>query len=131
MSNIGQKLGGIFGAVGSGISMIPGIGTAIGAGLSAVGGLAGMAGDIRARKEMQEEEEQLTEASTPAEPLQNNSRPGQKQIDPVNPQMRQPSQPNVFNPQRQVTGLGGYQGQLDQAIANLITGGDRNPLGGP
>jgi hypothetical protein len=130
MSNFGQKLGGIFGAVGSGISMIPGIGTAIGAGLSAVGGLAGMAGDIRARKEMQEEELQR-QASTQAAPPQDNSRPTQKQLDPAASEMRQPPQSNVFNPQQQVTGLGGYQGQLDLAIANLITGGDRNPLGGP
>jgi hypothetical protein len=129
MSNFGQKLGGIFGAIGSGISVIPGIGTAIGAGLSAVGGLAGMAGDIKAQKQMQEEEPQKT--GTPAPPLQDNSRPGQRQIDPVNTQMPQAPRSNVFNPQQQATGLGGYQGQLDQAIANLITGGDRNPLGGP
>jgi hypothetical protein len=45
--------------------------------------------------------------------------------------MQQTPQPNVFNPQQQATGLGGYQGQLDLAIANVITGGDRNPLGGP
>ena len=67
MSNIGQKLGGIFGAVGQGLSFIPGIGTAIGAGLSAVGGLAGMAGDIKERKALGEEEQQQ-QASTPAEP---------------------------------------------------------------
>ena len=129
MSNFGQKLGGIFGAVGSGVSFIPGIGTAIGAGLSAVGGLASMAGDIKEQR--QGEEEEPGSVSSAAEPLQDNSRPGQAQIDPANPQMQQPSQPNTFNPQQQATGLGGYQGNLDQAIANLITGADRNPLGGP
>ena len=51
MSNFGQKLGGIFGAVGSGLSFLGPLGTAIGTGLSAVGGLAGMAGDIRAQKQ--------------------------------------------------------------------------------
>jgi hypothetical protein len=113
--------------------MIPGIGTAIGMGLSAVGGLASMAGDMKEKKDMQAEmqEQQPTQGGAAAAPLQDNSRPGQKQLEAANPQTPLPPQSNVYNPQQQATGLGGYQGQLDLAIANLITGGDRNPLGGP
>jgi len=113
----GAKLGKVFGAIGSGLSFVPGPWSALGVALTAAGGLAGKAG------EKQEEEEQ-TQTSQPQQP-QDQSRPEQQQIEPKdNAQPAVASAGNIFQPQSATQG--GYQMQMDQAIANYILRGDLN-----
>jgi hypothetical protein len=121
----GSKLGKIFGAIGSGLSFIPGPWSALGAVVGAAGSIAGSVG---AKKEAQEQEQQETaQPSQPVAPT-DASRPSQQQL-----QTTQPVQPGLVSSKifGQPQGLqGNYQSQMQSSIANLILKGDLNDLGG-
>jgi hypothetical protein len=122
----GSKLGKIFGAIGSGLSFVPGPWSALGAVLGAAGSVAGAVG---AKKEAQAQEPELA-PSTQATPAPDASRPRQGQLSTDQPQ-QQPGlvSSKVFNP-RQGLLQDDYQSQMQSAIANLILKGDLNDLGG-
>ena len=61
---IGQKLGKVFGAVGSGLSFIPGPWSAVGVALSAAGSTATAVGEAKDRREAEREREQETNEVT-------------------------------------------------------------------
>lgn len=122
----GTKLGKIFGAIGSGLSFVPGPWSALGAVLGAAGSVAGAVG---AKKEAQVQEPEPAPSSQ-ATPTADASRPRQEQL-PATQQQPQPGpvSAKVFN---QPQGLqSDYQSQMQSAIANLILKGDLNDLGGP
>jgi hypothetical protein len=123
----GSKLGKIFGAIGSGLSFIPGPWSALGAVLGAAGSVAGAVG---AKKEAQAQEPEPA-VSTQATPTTDASRPSYGQLSTDQPQ-QQPGlvSSKVFNP-RQGLLQGDYQSQMQSSIANLILKGDLNDLGGP
>lgn len=115
----GEKLGKVFGAIGSGLSFVPGPWSAIGVALTAAGGLAGSVAEKRKK-----EEEEQKQTSEPQQP-QDQSRPEQQQIESqANAQPAVASAGNIFQPQSATQG--GYQMQMDQAIANYILRGDLN-----
>jgi hypothetical protein len=122
----GSKLGKIFGAIGSGLSFVPGPWSALGAVLGAAGGIAGAVG---AKKEAQVPEPEPA-SSTQATPPPDASRPRQGQLSTDQPQ-QQPGlvSSKVFNP-RQGLLQNDYQSQMQSSIANLILKGDLNDLGG-
>lgn len=121
----GDKLGKVFGAIGSGLSFIPGPWSALGA----VFGAAGTASSMVAQKREAEQQEQQEQKQQPAPaPQPDNQRPGQAQLETNQPAPQMPSG-NVLSTQ-QATGLGGYQSQMQSAVANLILKGDINDLGG-
>jgi hypothetical protein len=121
----GTKLGKIFGAIGSGLSFVPGPWSALGAVLGAAGSVAGAVG---AKKEAQVPEPEPA-SSTQATPPPDASRPRQGQLSTDQPQ-QQPGlvSSKVFQPQGLLQG--DYQSQMQSAIANLILKGDLNDLGG-
>jgi len=119
----GAKLGKVFGAIGSGLSFVPGPWSAIGMALGAAGGIAG---NVAAKREAGQEEEQQTQI-TPTPPP-DASRPAQQQIEPTNAQPQMAPAANTFQPN--VAQEGQYQSQMRSSIANLILKGDINDLGG-
>jgi hypothetical protein len=125
---VGSKLGKIFGAIGSGLSFIPGPWSALGVVLGAAGSVAGAVG---AKKEAEAQAQGPEPApSSQATPTTDASRPRSGQL-PTTQQQPQPGpvSSKVFN---QPQGLqSDYQSQMQSAIANLILKGDLNDLGGP
>jgi hypothetical protein len=125
---IGSKLGKIFGAIGSGLSFVPGPWSALGVVLGAAGSVAGAVGAKKeAEAQVPEPEPAVSSQTTPATDA---SRPRQGQL-PATQQQQQPGlvSSKVFN---QPQGLlqGDYRSQMQSSIANLILKGDLNDLGG-
>lgn len=120
----GSKLGKVFGAIGSGLSFVPGPWSALGAVLGAAGGIASSVG---AKKEQEAMEEEEVATPQPAAPV-DNQRPGQGQLQLDQPQQLAPNTANLYSGQQGAQG--GYQSQMQSAIANLILKGDINDLGG-
>jgi hypothetical protein len=124
---IGSKLGKVFGAIGSGLSFIPGPWSALGAVVGAAGGIAGAVGAKKEAQEQQQEPEaaQTSQVVQPADA----SRPRNEQLPTTQQPQPGPVSAKVFN---QPQGLqSDYQSQMQSAIANLILKGDLNDLGGP
>jgi hypothetical protein len=113
---LGGKLGSAFGAIGSGLSFIPGPWSALGAVFSVAGQAASAVG---AKKDQKQEQEQETAQPQQAE-QQDPSRPEQDQIEGnQNQPLTMPGLgQNTFQPQQ--PNLGNYQSQLDAGIADLL-----------
>jgi uncharacterized protein (DUF2147 family) len=122
---VGSKLGKIFGAIGSGLSFIPGPWSVLGPILGAAGGIAG---SVAAKKEREQQEQETAQPSQQAQPPTDNQRPVNEQLPTSQPPAPGPVSGKVFNPQQGATGT--YQTQMQSAIANLILKGDLNDLGG-
>lgn len=109
---MGSKLGSAFGAIGSGLSFIPGPWSALGAVFS----VAGQATSAVDGKKEKGEQEQPQQQAQPAEQV-DQSRPEQAQIEGnQNPPLPMPA--NTFQPQQ--PSLGNYQSRLDAGIADLL-----------
>jgi hypothetical protein len=114
---LGSKLGKIFGAIGSGLSFVPGPWSALGAVVGAAGGIASAVD----QKKNQPEEPEPPEAGPTAQLVtEDPSRPPAGQLDLQEPTL-QPTQPNVFQPLSSGPGGESYQLQLDREIADMIT----------
>ena len=116
---LGGKLGSAFGAIGSGLSFIPGPWSALGAVFSVAGQAASAVGAKKDAEKQAQEQEQPAAQQQPAE-QPDASRPEQAQIEGnQNPPTNMPGLgQNVFQPQQ--PNLGNYQSQLDAGIANLL-----------
>jgi len=119
---IGQKLGKVFGAVGSGLSFIPGPWSAVGVALSAAGSTATAVGEAKDRREAEREREQETNevTQTPTE-QPDTSRPQDAAAqDPAQPQSAAKGVPIKQN--TGIQGAGTYQSQISDEIARAIIG---------
>lgn len=106
----GQKLGKVFGVLGSGLSFVPGPWSVLGPILGAAGGVAEQVG--QKREQEQEQQAQQVQPTTQVDP----SRPEQAQIAPQ-PAMAEPrpmAQPNTFVPQQ------ARQPLTSQEIASML-----------
>jgi hypothetical protein len=110
---LGEKLGKVFGAVGAGLSFIPGPWSAVGIGLSAAGGIASMVD----KKKDKPQEEPESPASTPTEPP-DTSRPPQEQLA-TNTEGYVSQQPTISSPPR-FSSEGHYQDRMQDEIASMI-----------
>jgi len=112
---IGSKLGKVFGAIGGGLSFIPGPWSAVGMALSAAGSVASGVGQKREAEEQEQEQQQP--AQQPAQ-VQDQSRPQQAQLQAApETTLRQPMT-NMFGQKQSMAG--GYQSQMGQEIANML-----------
>jgi len=116
----------VFGAIGSGLSFIPGPWSALGAVLGAAGGIAGSVGEKKEREAM-EQEEAAQQQPTPA-PQPDNQRPGQGQLQATEQPQLTANTSNLYSPQQGAQS--DFQSQMQSSIANLILKGDINDLGG-
>lgn len=108
---LGEKLGKVFGAIGSGLSFVPGPWSAIGIGLSAAGGIASSV----AQKKQEQEEPEPT--SAPTEPP-DASRPEQAQLQTdTSGYVSEP--PKVSSPPK-FSAQGHYQDRMQDEIASMI-----------
>ena len=116
---IGGKLGKVFGAIGSGLSFIPGPWSALGMAFSAASTAATAVGEKREREE--QEQAQQGQAAQPQQAIaqNDNSRIEAGQMaEAGGQQAQQPQQAPIFR--QAPPSLGNYQLQIDQEIANML-----------
>jgi len=132
-----MSIGGVLGAIGSGLSFIPVVGQALGA-VTSIAGAATDMGMAAKQKRKQEEElkkkqqeellQSLTQKTGMAEGAQ---RPEAMQAPAQdNAQVKMP-QKNTFQQRTQQGEQDGYQGAISSEVANIILGGDLRDFGGP
>lgn len=119
----GEKLGKVFGAIGSGLSFVPGPWSAVGFALGAAGQAASMADKIKQQKEQERLMQEQEQPQQPMQEPQDRSRPQQAQIAPQNNEApTQLPQPSMNAPIYQgQPNLGGYSQQLE--IQNILAQG--------
>jgi hypothetical protein len=111
----GSKLGKVFGAMGSGLSFIPGPWSAVGVALSAAGQVASKVGE---KKDANKLEEEQTQAQSQPAAAADPSRPEQAQLQTAPETQLQEPMTNMFGQRQQK--VGGYQSQMGQEIANML-----------
>jgi hypothetical protein len=116
---IGGKLGKVFGAIGSGLSFIPGPWSAIGMALGAAGSAASAVGAKKEREEAERKAQEQSIAPQQPEAQDDNARPEAAQILNMPGQVAtQQTTAPIFN--QSAPSLGGYQLKIDQEIANML-----------
>jgi hypothetical protein len=131
---VGSKLGSAFGAIGQGLSFVPGPWSALGALFGVAGQTSTMVDQRKQRKEAEkkaEEEKRLAEKKQleSALPTQDAQRPEQAPIPVQDNATVQVPRAKVFNPQG--ASDGGIEGQMSSEIVNFILGGDNQDMRGP
>jgi hypothetical protein len=118
---IGGKLGKVFGAIGSGLSFIPGPWSALGMAFSAASSAAEMGGAAKQRKELEREQAQQGPAQNPAGQMaqDDGTRIESGQAQQAGVQQGAPLTPPPMFRQGQLS-LGNYQLQMNQEIADML-----------
>lgn len=123
----GSKLGKVFGAIGKGLSFVPGPFGAVGMALSAAGGIAEAVGQRQDQEGVDPAE--LARASQP-QAAPDMSRPGQAQLpQPAQPHLTLPGGQSV-RPGPQGVNTGNYQQQFNMDLARMLLRDDPGGLDG-
>jgi len=118
---LGQKLGKIFGAIGSGLSFIPGPWSAVGMALGAAGSAASAVGEAKDRKEAQKmrEEQTMVKPTQQAEAV-DNQRAEEGNLQTPAPQMPGPTSARVFQQDNSRYNLGQMGENLDDSVMKML-----------
>lgn len=116
----GSKLGKVFGAIGSGLSFVPGPWSALGLAFSAAGTAASAVGEAKDRRQLQAERNQETLQALPPIPQPDLSRPDNQQLNDSAQAVQPPQRSSLYRPSASEYNLGNYQQQINMDIARSL-----------